>query len=109
MTKQRINNILHHSEVSEKAIERYLADKAKKLGLPCLKYSNPIATGYPDRLIVLHSAKVVWVELKSEGCKPTKLQAIRHDELRAIGHRVEVIDSKAGVDDLFNSLTPEKL
>lgn len=99
-----MTRITDHAEVSEKSIERYLVEKAGELGLPCLKYSNPNMAGYPDRLIVLPDAKVIWVELKSRGRKPDKRQLIRHAELSAIGHVVRVIDSKAGIDELLNSI-----
>jgi hypothetical protein len=104
MRKQNLTRITNHAEVSEKSIERYLVEKAKEHGLPCLKYSNPNMAGYPDRLLVLPGAKVVWVELKSKGCKPDMRQQIRHQELSRMGHEVRVIDNKADIDKLMISL-----
>lgn len=104
MKKINTRNIVNHSEESEKSIERYLVDKAKDLGMPCLKYSNPNMVGYPDRLLVLPDARVVWIELKSRGKKPTKIQLARHEELRRIGHAVRVIDNKADIDELLTTL-----
>lgn len=104
MDKRRIEILTRHAEVSEKVIERYLVTRAEQYGMLCLKYSNPNMTGYPDRLLVLPDAEVIWVELKSRGRKPTKLQCLRHEELCRRGHRVEVIDNKASVDDLIKSL-----
>lgn len=104
MNKQSIKNITDHAEVSEKAIEKYLVQRAKEIGLPCLKYSNPNMVGYPDRIIVLPSGMVVWVELKSKGKKPTKAQQIRIASLEALGHIVKVIDNKAEIDNLINSI-----
>ncbi len=98
--KQEIKNIVHHAEVSEKAIEKYLVERCREAGLLCLKYSNPNAVGYPDRLVCLPEGKIVWVELKSKGKKPTKLQQIRHKELQDHGQDVYVIDSKPEVDRL---------
>ena len=105
MNKSSIYNIIHHADVSEKEIECYLCRRTKEHGWPCLKYSNPNMIGYPDRLIVLPSGNVVWVELKSLRRRPSRIQLARIGELRRIGHRVEVIDSKAGIDELINSLT----
>jgi hypothetical protein len=107
--KKSIANIVNHAEVSEKSIEAYLVARSKELGLPCLKYSNPNMVGYPDRLLVLPGSAVVWVELKSKGKKPTKIQMIRAAELQAMGHTYYCIDSKAGIDDLFNDLKAVKL
>ena len=104
MRKQNLTHITDHAEVSEKSIERYLVEKAKEYGLPCLKYSNPNMVGYPDRLLVLPGAKVIWVELKSRGRKPDKRQLIRHAELSDMGHEVRVIDNKNDIDELLNSI-----
>lgn len=104
MKKQDISYITDHAEVSEKSIERYLVEKAKENGLPCLKYSNPNMVGYPDRLLVLPEAKVIWVELKSKGKKPTKIQTERHAELSGLGHIVKVIDNKNDIDKLIASV-----
>lgn len=100
MDKRGINNIVNHAQVSEKAIERYLVEKVKSWGGICLKYSNPGMVGYPDRLILLPGGCVMWVELKSKGKNPTKLQTIRHRELERLGQYIATIDSRDGVDNL---------
>lgn len=104
MNKRSIENITNHAEVSEKMIERYLVEKAKNIGLPCLKYSNPNMVGYPDRLLVLPDGRVIWVELKSKGRKPTKIQQARIAELSGMGHEVRVIDNKADIDKLIKTI-----
>lgn len=104
MDKRSIENLTHHADVSEKAIERYLVELAKQNGLLCLKYSNPNMVGYPDRLLVLPGGGVVWVELKSKGRKPTKIQQIRMSELTGMGHLVKVIDNKADIDELIKTI-----
>ena len=102
--KKNIENIVRHSEVSEKEIEKYLCKRMKEIGLPCIKYSNANETGYPDRLIVLPASLCVWVELKSKGRKPTKVQQIRIAELEKLKHAVWVIDNKPVVDELTAEL-----
>lgn len=104
MNKRSIENLTHHADVSEKAIERHLVEQAKQNGLLCLKYSNPNMVGYPDRLLVLPGGDVVWVELKSKGRKPTKIQQIRIAELIGMGHLVKVIDNKADIDELIKTI-----
>ena len=73
----------------------------------CLKYSNANVTGYPDRLVCCINGKVIWVELKSKGKKPTKLQEIRHQELKRMGHEVWVISTKEMVDRLISLVMDE--
>ena len=101
MGKKQITNLTDHAEVSEKSIEKYLIEQAEANGLLCLKYSNPNMVGYPDRLLLLPGGRVVWVELKSKGRKPTKIQQIRIAELIGMGHLVKVIDNKADIDELI--------
>ena len=99
--KKTAANIADHAEVSEKAIEKYLTEQAEATGLLCLKYSNSNMVGYPDRLLVLPGGSVVWVELKSKGRKPTKIQQIRIAGLRNRGHYVWIIDNRKSVDSLI--------
>lgn len=96
-----IGHIARHSTESEKAIEAYLVKRVKAIGGICLKYSSASVTGYPDRIVMLPGGITFWVELKSKGQHPEKRQEIRIDELRAIGQRVEVVDSKEGVDSVL--------
>lgn len=104
MNSKSIENLTRHADFSEKAIERYLVDMAKQNGLLCLKYSNANMVGYPDRLLVLPDGQVAWVELKSKGRKPTRIQQLRMAELSAMGHDVKVIDNKVDIDELIKAL-----
>lgn len=105
MNDPAVRTVVDHARVSEKNIERYVVEQSRIRGLFCLKYSNPALAGFPDRILVLPAGRVVWVELKSAGRRPTELQNIRIARLRNMGHRVEVIDSKDGVDRLLNDIT----
>lgn len=104
MDKRSIENLVNHAEVSEKVIEKYLVKRAGECGMLCLKYSNPNMAGYPDRLLVLPGGGVVWVELKSKGRKPTKIQQLRMSTLSGMGHNVRVIDNKTDIDELFKTI-----
>lgn len=100
----KVTNIVKHAEVSEKAIERYLCQLVKRLGGVCLKYSNPGTVGYPDRVALLPNGKTVWLELKSKGRRPSKVQAIRIEQLAGMGHTVYVCDSKESINSVFSDL-----
>lgn len=80
-------------QTSEKYFEKRLRDELAKAGIPCLKYFNPHETGYPDRIVLLPGGHVVWVELKSTGMAPTRMQLYRHAELRRQGHSVDVVST----------------
>ena len=107
MDQKKIERIVRHADVSEKAIERYLYDTVRKLGGLCLKYTNPNMVGYPDRVVLLPEGKTVWVELKSAGQRPEKRQAVRFAEMARIGHPVYVADSREAVNRIFESLDYE--
>ena len=102
--EKKIENIVKHADVSEKATEAYLVRRVKDLGGVCLKYSNPGVVGYPDRVAVLPGGVTVWVEVKSKGKRPNKVQQLRHEQLRRLGHNVAVVDSKDQVDTLLSGM-----
>ena len=94
--------IAAHGKTSEKAIEAYLRRRVEAEGGICLKYSNPNQVGYPDRAVLLPGGVTLWVELKSTGEKPSKLQRERFREMESIGHSVAVLDSKEAVDGFMD-------
>lgn len=98
---RKIDNIVNHADVSEKAIEAYLVRRVKEMGGVCLKYSNPGVTGYPDRVVLLPGGVTIWIELKSKGRKPGKVQRVRIAQLERMGHTVAVADSKEAVDGIL--------
>jgi len=54
---------------------------------------------YPD-LWCLKNGKVVFVEVKKEGEKPTALQLHRHKELKEMGFKVIVASSTKDIDNI---------
>lgn len=101
---QAARHIANHAAESEKALERYLVELVRKHGGQCLKYANSQQTGYPDRLILLPGGRTAWAEIKSRGKHPTRLQCIRIDELRQLGYRADVVDSREAARQLLAGL-----
>lgn len=89
---------------NEKDIERYLVKKTSDKGWLPLKYSSGISTGYPDRCILLPGGVTVWVEVKTTGENPTRLQKVRLCQLKALGFMTAVVDSRKMVDQLIMKL-----
>ena len=94
----------------ESEIENYLATKVREKGGEVRKVKWIGRNGAPDRLVMLKGIHnhTVWVELKAEGLAalfphtPHERQQHReHERMRAMGQRVVVIDSYAGVDGLL--------
>ena len=90
---------------SEKVLERKLCKRVKELGGHAYKFVSPNQRGVPDRLCVLPHGVMVFVELKTTGKKPTKLQELCMNELRALGQECVVIDSSEALDELIDRLS----
>lgn len=88
---------------SEKQLERLLKSTVENTmqGL-CLKLLSQHTTGLPDRLCLLPKEKAFFVEVKSKGKKPRKIQEFIHRKLRDLGFRVYVLDSVIGLDTILN-------
>jgi len=91
---------------SEKVLERYLCAEVKKLGGWAIKLLSGLVTGLPDRLILLPGGVVAFVEVKTTGKKASAIQLVRLKQLMALGFRVEVLDSKEGINNFINSFKP---
>ena len=78
--------------------EADIEQRASKLlfdcyGIPSIKLVMVNDAGWPDRLYVLPGGRVVWVEYKKPGERPTAIQDERHDLLTAFGHTVATYES----------------
>lgn len=82
---------------SEKLVERKLVELVKINNGMCIKLLCDQLIGLPDRLCLFPNHKMAFVETKTTGQKPRRIQAYMHKKLRALGFRVEVIDSVEGV------------
>ena len=101
-------DLTRNAEESEKAIESYLVTLTKRAGGMPLKFSSATQTGYPDRLLLFPGGRQIWVEVKSKGRHPTRLQATRIRALRDIGHRVEICDSRARAAEIIRTITDKE-
>lgn len=84
----------------EKTIETALVKRIKELGGKAYKFVSPSRRSVPDRLVLLPGGRVIFVECKAPGKKPTQLQAAEHRRLRDLGFKVLVVDSLDGVNAL---------
>lgn len=85
---------------NEKAVEHRLVEKCKEQGALCIKLLTYQFTGLPDRMCLFPNGKIIFVELKTTGKKPRKIQVAVHNKLKELGFRVEVIDTFEQVDKL---------
>lgn len=94
--------------MNEKLLEKKLREQVKKLGGLALKIYSAWFTGLPDRLILMPGGKLWFVELKSEGKKPTPRQTVVIGILLKLGFTVFVIDTQILLDEFLNLIKPEK-
>lgn len=96
----------------ESVIEKHLVKRVKELGGEVRKVKWIGRNGAPDRLVMLPpfmfrgkplpiKPTTIWVELKATGEVPEPHQLREHKRMRAMGQRVEVIDSIEGVEALL--------
>ncbi|EKN5157281.1 VRR-NUC domain-containing protein [Yersinia enterocolitica] len=81
--------------IREDSIEDHLVKEVKKAGGIAYKFISPGRRSVPDRLVLLPGGKVIFVECKAPGGKPTTAQLREHNKLRTLGFTVCVLDSKS--------------
>lgn len=107
----------------ERDIENYLITRVKVLGGEVRKAQWVGRRGAPDRVVMLPAQRLtqtldcawcnpkgiaIWIELKAPGKAATfpanaheRLQHREHQRMRAMGQRVEVVDSFDRVDEVL--------
>lgn len=101
----------------ESVIEQHLVKRVKAVGGEVRKVQWIGRRGAPDRLVMLpplvfdwgdmgerpypRDSQTIWIELKATGEVPEPHQLREHERMRAMGQRVEVIDSIEGVERLL--------
>ena len=89
-------------ETSEKVFERELSKFVEEREGMAVKLLSQFIKGLPDRMYLLHGGIVVFVEFKSTGKKPTKIQSYIHKRIRALGFPVLVVDSVESYEEAGN-------
>jgi len=77
----------------ERDVEKALVKRVKALGGLCEKFTSPTSRSVPDRIVTMPGGKIIFVELKAPGKKPTELQERDHERRRSLGCDVRVIDN----------------
>ena len=83
--------------MKESQIERRLVEGVKRLGGMCLKFVSPGTLGVPDRIIITAKGRVIFVELKTETGRLTKIQRYVIGEMQKRGDDARVVK---GIDEV---------
>ena len=92
----------------ESKIEKKLTELVRNCGGKSLKFVSPGNAGVPDRIVLMPHGRLHFVELKAPGEKPRPLQVAVHEEFKALGFTVLVIDSLTGVQEFIQQLQEEQ-
>lgn len=93
---------------SEKVTEKALERECLKIGGIAFKWISSNKAGVPDRICFFPGRIIKLVEVKSEGLKPTKLQAMTFALLTKFGFPVTVVDTRAGVQAFIEEVKREQ-
>lgn len=83
--------------MKESQIERRLVEGVKRLDGMCLKFVSPGTLGVPDRIIITAKGRVIFVELKTETGRLTKIQRYVIGEMQKRGADARVVK---GIDEV---------
>lgn len=84
---------------SEKKLEARLVREIEARGGMALKYTSQFHRGIPDRICLIPPGILTFVELKSTGQKPTKLQEHAMEKLTSLGFDCLVIDTTEKLEE----------
>ena len=85
----------------EKDIEKLFRDEIKKAGGKAYKFTSPGNDGVPDRIVMLPDGRIVFVELKTDTGKLSRLQELQCRQIAELGQTVRVLHGLADVRDFF--------
>jgi len=89
----------------EKELEKRLVRAVKDRGGICPKLVSPGMDGMPDRMIMLPGCFIAFVEVKAPGKEARPLQRHRHQQLRALGFQVFVLDDLEQIPGILEEVS----
>lgn len=81
------------NETSEKVFERTFSKYVDDKGGIAIKLLSQFVNGLPDRMYLLPGGRALFIEFKSTGKKPTRIQEHIIGRIRKLGFTVLVVDS----------------
>lgn len=87
----------------ESTLEKRFMSEIKKRGGLAIKMPGNIMTGIPDRLVILPGGRIVFVELKTDRGRVSKIQAHVHKLLTELGCHVEVLFGREQIDEFLDN------
>lgn len=89
------------SETSEKVFERTASKYVETVGGMAVKLLSQFINGLPDRMFLLPRGRVIFVEFKSTGRKPRKIQEVVMRRISDLGFTVLVVGTVNEYEELI--------
>jgi hypothetical protein len=87
----------------EKDIEKKICDYVTSVGGKAIKFEDKSMRGAPDRIVLLPSGKVLFIEFKRSECVAARVQQVYyHEKLMNLGFKVKVVGSVTEGIDFIN-------
>jgi hypothetical protein len=91
--------------MTEKEFERRMCELIKRRGGLTYKLVG-LVNGLPDRIVILPGGRVIFVELKSDTGRLSKLQRFRIKEMEKVGAEVRVLRGFNDVKNFIEGVMP---
>lgn len=85
-------------------MEEKLVAAVKAVGGVCWKFTSPGTSGVPDRIVLLPSGRIAFVEVKASGEKLRPLQRLRIRTLRRLGFKAFVLDTPEQIGGIIDAI-----
>lgn len=89
------------TETSEKVFERTMSKYVESRGGMAIKLLSQFINGLPDRMYLLPGGTTIFVEFKSTGCKPRKIQEVVMRRISDLGFTVLVVGTVNEYEELI--------
>lgn len=86
----------------EREIESILTREVKRLGGKSYKWVSPGNSGVPDRIVIFKNMCPIFVELKTDAGKLSKLQKAQIKQLGDLGQEVFTVQGVRGLYEFFS-------
>lgn len=90
--------------MKESQIESYMVRKVKEHGGLCYKFVSPGNPGVPDRIVITPDGRSIYVELKTEIGRLTKVQKWQRSELEKRGVDVRALYGMDAVKEFLREV-----
>lgn len=92
--------------MSEKQIESRMVREIKNRGGLCYKFVSPNNPGVPDRIVITPDGRIIFVELKTEVGRLSKIQQWQREQLKKRGVDIRVIHGWDKVKEFIEEVIP---